>query len=287
MDSDKLSKLKIIYIDSASRHGEANKEGKYRSGNKFADTLFVLNRNLRSSEEGRLLLKDLMYHNNISVRSWAAYSSLPFFTAEAIDVLKKIIKDDNYESFNCEITLNEWKKGNLKRLKEEASESDKKKLEKILSGKVITNYNDGEIYEQITSKITNGNIEDQVVKMSMGRQMIFLTISLEDEVNNGGFNQFFWNYTVSLSQIALKGYELIGAINLAKIVNEAINIYSEELPKNYKSKKKNSTNSFDESYSETQCGKLDEKFLELVKTENPTKLRIAYIKSHKDEFVEA
>jgi hypothetical protein len=45
---------------------------------------------------------------------------------------------------------------------------------------------------------------------------------LESEVNNGGFEQYFWNSSCTLVEVALEAYLAIGADGYAQLVQEAL-----------------------------------------------------------------
>ena len=56
-----------------------------------------------------------MEDNNLSVRIWAAYALLHVNTPKAVKALKEIVKNDSgIMGFNAEMTLDEFKKGNIK-----------------------------------------------------------------------------------------------------------------------------------------------------------------------------
>jgi uncharacterized protein DUF4375 len=45
---------------------------------------------------------------------------------------------------------------------------------------------------------------------------------LESEVNNGGFEQYFWNSSCTLADVALKGYQAIGAEKYVDFLRKAL-----------------------------------------------------------------
>src|SRR5687768_11452474 len=55
-----------------------------------------------------------------------------------------------------------------------------------------------------------------------GVRAIYATFLVDAEVNNGGFNQFFYNPHGELAGIALSGYELLGAEEYAEVMRSAI-----------------------------------------------------------------
>jgi hypothetical protein len=109
-----LNELKIKYIDAAIIHGKTTMIGDYKLGNKQVLIMHNIYKLLKSSEEGRDILRSIMFENDPSVRTWAARDCLPYFPKEAERVLNEIQKLDNIFGFNAKITLNEWKKGNLR-----------------------------------------------------------------------------------------------------------------------------------------------------------------------------
>ena len=59
-------------------------------------------------------LKNVLYSDKEAVRYFAASMSLSFFPDEAEEVLTEITKSKGFYSFNAKITLQEWRKGNIK-----------------------------------------------------------------------------------------------------------------------------------------------------------------------------
>ena len=109
-----LKKLKDKFILAASKHGDATNSGDYKLGNKQVDIIDSSYKELVKTIEGRESLRDLMSNPNLSVKLWAASVCLPFFTIEAEKVLSNVSKDASLIGSSAEITLREWKKGNLK-----------------------------------------------------------------------------------------------------------------------------------------------------------------------------
>src|SRR5262245_10548228 len=64
--------------------------------------------------------------------------------------------------------------------------------------------------------------------LSAGFRMLYSTWLLEAEVNNGGFNQFFWNSSGRFAREAVEGWKRIGAEQQAELTEEAIAIEAEE-----------------------------------------------------------
>jgi hypothetical protein len=147
------------------------------------------------------------------------------------------------------------------------------------------------IIDNIFSKIeTIDSYEDQyeVIKsLSRGRQAIFATWVLEAEVNNGGFNQYFYNFASSgqYAEEARDGFRHINAIKHSELTQKAMNIVLKDAKR--LSKFKDSTlESFSESYENNPLNPLDSEFYTLNQFEDTSKLRIKYIRDHITEFVD-
>jgi hypothetical protein len=65
------------------------------------------------SQNGFEKMKVLLEHKNTSVRSWSARYLLNTYEKESLKVLEEIAKG-NLFAFAAEMTIVEWKKGNLK-----------------------------------------------------------------------------------------------------------------------------------------------------------------------------
>jgi hypothetical protein len=65
-----------------------------------------------------------------------------------------------------------------------------------------------------------------VKRLSPGLQMMWGTFVVDGEVNNGGFNQFFWNSSGQFAMQAIAGFRLIGAEEHAALVEEAVKLSS-------------------------------------------------------------
>lgn len=66
--------------------------------------------------------------------------------------------------------------------------------------------------------------------LSAPERVIFITQSLEMEVNNGGFSQFFYNSSGDLSDEVVPAFTAIGAEKTAAICQQAISAFGQELP---------------------------------------------------------
>jgi hypothetical protein len=143
------------------------------------------------------------------------------------------------------------------------------------------------LYAKLESETSYEKQYEIIKSLSDGRQAVFGTWGLEGEVNNGGFNQYLYNFTSGgqYAEEARDGFKLIGANKLADLTQRA----TEMVMKNAKhlGKFKDGTlESFSKSYEDNPLNDFDDEFYELHKTENISQLRIKYIKAHKNEFID-
>jgi hypothetical protein len=126
-----------------------------------------------------------------------------------------------------------------------------------------------------------------IKSLTAGRQAVFATWGLESEVNNGGFNQYFYNFTSSgqYAEEARDGFKLIGANKLADLTERAIDMMTQNA-KHLSKFKDGTLESFSKSYEDNPLNNFDDEFYKLDKTENISQLRINYIKAHKVEFID-
>lgn len=183
----------------------------------------------------------------------------------------------------------------------------KKPKDEIEMDKIINDWNNRKIYKVLTSEIINEIPDDEleqaifdniyesikndfdnefenINKLSNGQQAFWSTWVLEGEVNNGGFNQFYFNSSGQFFKMAEIGFKTIGAEKYAKLTTRANKIYAEN-KKRLGEYDDGTMESFSESYKNNPLNKLDDEFYDLADKENISELRIKYIREHKTEFI--
>jgi hypothetical protein len=121
-------------------------------------------------------------------------------------------------------------------------------------------------------------------QLPRGMQYVYATALLEGEVENGGFNQYFYNVSSDYALEALAGYKLIGATEHAQIVRDAIEIYHRERWFHFRVKLRHSLDAFFDSYQYTRLSELDMSLFDL--DEDPVALRAEYIRNNLSEFTD-
>ncbi len=126
---------------------------------------------------------------------------------------------------------------------------------------------------------------DVLRQLPTGMQSIYVTLILQGEVDNGGFNQYFWNTSGSLAVEAVAGLRLIGAAPHADITERAIAVYEQEREAMSKYRDRGTIEAFSESNEHTGLTELDEAFYAADEAESIASLRIRYIREHPEKFV--
>ena len=106
--------------------------------------------------------------------------------------------------------------------------------------------------------------EPEVVRaLPPGVRAIYTTWLVDAEVNNGGFNQFFFNSSGQYAGDALAGYELLGAEDYAAVMRGAIATYEVERERLAPFYEEHTLESFRESYDHTELGDVDQRYYAL------------------------
>jgi hypothetical protein len=99
--------------------------------------------------------------------------------------------------------------------------------------------------------------------LPVGTRAIYTTFLVDAEVNNGGFNQFFYNPSGELAGDALVGYELLGAEDYAEIMRAAIATRESERERMAPFYDAESLEAFSRSYEHTELGEVDQRYYSL------------------------
>jgi len=123
-----------------------------------------------------------------------------------------------------------------------------------------------------------------VSALPQGPRSIHATWWVEAEVNNGGFNQYFWNSAGQFAQVAAAGFRLIGAPEHASLMERAIAIRREDQERLQEFRNRGTIKAFSESYEDNPLNELDEEFFALH--EDLRALRVRFIRANPQLFVE-
>jgi hypothetical protein len=118
-------------------------------------------------------------------------------------------------------------------------------------------------------------------RLTPGQRSFYLNQSLEREVNNGGFDQFFFNSSGNFAHETVDSLEAIGAKKTADLLREAIDAFPESrVPKD---REERGNLMLDEVSPESdRWHELDQRFY--AYDEPLTDLNLAFIRANVDEF---
>lgn len=127
------------------------------------------------------------------------------------------------------------------------------------------------------------NEYETVLSLPEGLIMLYTTWLLEMEVNNGGFDQFFFNSSSELKDETYEGFLKIKAIKHAELLKQASKIYYSkvEIPKDIENAV--DIEDFIESFKSNKLNELDDLFYNI--DENLSELRIRWIRENMDKVI--
>lgn len=102
-----------LFETAAIKQGEAISNGNSKIANHNYDKMATVIKFLRTHKSLHELSK-FYTHNNISVRLWTAAYLLPVDEKKSLDILKEIVNMKIRGSLDAEMTIQEWKNGNLR-----------------------------------------------------------------------------------------------------------------------------------------------------------------------------
>jgi hypothetical protein len=174
-------------------------------------------------------------------------------------------------------------------IEKSVDEFNNRKIYKKLTPEIITTIPDDKLEQAIMDNIDtyfeNGEhyTLDKISKLTKGQQAVFSTWWLEAEVNNGGFNQFYFNSSGQYAEMAEIGFKTIGAEKFSELTLRANNIFTENKER-LEEFDDGTMESFSESYKDNPLNDLDTEFYKLYDSENISDLRIKYIRENNKEF---
>jgi len=169
-------------------------------------------------------------------------------------------------------------------------EFNNRKIYETLTTEIIDETEDDKLLQTIFDSIgTNFEEEEQytfnkISKLTKGQQAIFSIWMLQAEVNNGGFNQFYYNSSGQFSKMAKDGLELIGAKKNADLLEKVNKTYL-DIKEELDDKDNGTIESFSKSYDDNPLNDFDNQFYELEESENLDSIQIAYIRKNNVEFI--
>jgi len=158
----------------------------------------------------------------------------------------------------------------------------------VLTPDVLSSIPDDQLEQAILdfvrckTKSSGASQRDVLDALSEGFRAVYSTWWVEAEVNNGGFNQYFWNSSGQFAKDAVAGFTLLGATDRAQLMARAIAIHEKDQARMKRFKAQGTLEAFSQSYEGNPLDPLDEEFL---KFDDLSASRIRFIREHTSQFV--
>ncbi len=132
-----------------------------------------------------------------------------------------------------------------------------------------------DVFNSICEKCEYG---EHIEKLNEHERIIYITQTLEQEINNGGFSQYFFNSSGDLSNELVDAFTKIGALKTAEICKKALTVFGGNVPADWEERQ--------ELLEELDCDdvfdKLDDAFYDYE--DNLEGLNSEYIMKYREYF---
>lgn len=127
------------------------------------------------------------------------------------------------------------------------------------------------VFERV-ARLAHPRIE-RLLALPAGLQAIYFTQVLEDQVCNGGFQQYFWNLSARFSDETLSALILLEAPRHRELYSRALSIHEQERQVFDRYRRMGTLAAFSDSTRHTALGVLDREYFSLREVEDLTALR--------------
>lgn len=162
-------------------------------------------------------------------------------------------------------------------------------LKKGIMAEVIDESNDNDllflIFDNLCVQLSddyNKNYQT-VMSWNKSKRSIYIVWLLEAEVNNGGFNQFYFNSSGHYYKDVPASLEVVGATKFADLVRDVNEVYERENEK-ITLHLDGTLEGFSKSYEDNPLNEFDTEFYNLYSTEDLQQLQVDFVRKNKLDF---
>lgn len=143
------------------------------------------------------------------------------------------------------------------------------------------------VYDNLFHKLlaAHGKEYEIVMSWNKSRQAIYMISQLEAEVNNGGYNQFYFNSSGQFAKPLPDALKLVGATKFADLTERANKTFEKENSK-ITEHQDGTIEGFSKSYENNPLNKFDDEFYKLNETKKLQKIQVDYIRKNKKHFTD-
>lgn len=118
--------------------------------------------------------------------------------------------------------------------------------------------------------------------LSPGAKFLYASWIVDGEVNNGGFNQYFWNTEGATLSTAIEAFHFFGLPEVSQLLVEAGKVWESEQHFQTPLKEVGTLQAFSDSYKESDLDRFDSRYYDLAS--ELSSARIAMIRSKPEMF---
>jgi hypothetical protein len=197
--------------------------------------------------------------------------------------------------FGCSGQTNKNDSGLFKEMEEQLAQSveafKNRPIYKQLTEQIIDTTSDDNLLQVVFDNLSEKQPTDYekeyetVMSWNKSRQAIYMIWALEAEVNNGGYNQFYFNSSGQFYKHLPDALKLIGANKIADLTKRANDTFEKENSK-ITQHQDGTLEGFSKSYDDNPLNQFDDEFYDLYKTENLQQIQVDYIRQNKKDFID-
>ncbi len=197
--------------------------------------------------------------------------------------------------FGCSGQTKKTESGLSKEMKEQLANSveafKNRPIYKKLTEQIIDTTSDENLLQVVFDNLSEKQPTDYekeyetVMSWNKSRQAIYMIWALEAEVNNGGYNQFYFNSSGQFYKHLPDALNLVGAIKFADLTKRANDTFEKENPK-ITQHQDGTLEGFSKSYDDNPLNKFDDEFYDLYEMENLQQIQVDFIRKTKKEFID-
>jgi len=197
--------------------------------------------------------------------------------------------------FGCSGQTKKNDSGLSKEMEEQLAQSveafKNRPIYKQLTEQIIDTTSDDNLLQVVFDNLSEKQPRDYekeyetVMSWNKSRQAIYMIWALEAEVNNGGYNQFYFNSSGQFYKHLPDALKLVGANKFADLTIRANETFEKENPK-ITQHQDGTLEGFSKSYDDNPLNQFDDEFYDLYKTENLQQIQVDYIRQNKKDFID-
>jgi Domain of unknown function (DUF4375) len=139
-----------------------------------------------------------------------------------------------------------------------------------------------EIYDAMVDRIDFDHEAEELARMTPGQRALYALNAATDEINNGGFSQYYWNSSGALAMPAIGGARLVGAKPYEQLLRGGAALFPDGRVPTEHARRQELVDSGE--VPEGKLSALDERWFQAEERQPLDDYLAAYIRDHPDEF---